>query len=137
MSNPSQAVDKAEEYYDSTEADSFYSNVSGGEDIHIGLYQSPDEAIAPASRRTVSTMAERIAGLGPDSRVIDIGAGYGGAARYLAETYGCHVTCLNLSNTQNAINEDKNAEAGLTGRIAVLHGSFEDIPTDDASFDLA
>ena len=137
MSSRSQAVAKAEEYYDSTEADSFYSNVWGGEDIHIGLYQTPDEAIAPASRRTVSTMAERIAGLGPDSRVIDIGAGYGGAARYLAATYGCHVTCLNLSTTQNAINEDKNAEAGLTGRIDVLHGSFEDIPTDDAGFDLA
>ena len=137
MSNRSQAVAKAEEYYDSSEADSFYSNVWGGEDIHIGLYRTPDEAIAPASRRTVTTMAERIAGLGPDSRVIDIGAGYGGAARYLAETYGCHVTCLNLSNTQNAINEAKNAEAGLTGRIDVLHGSFEDIPSVDAGFDLA
>ncbi|MEX2616525.1 MAG: methyltransferase domain-containing protein [Alphaproteobacteria bacterium] len=136
MSSRSQAVEKAEEYYDSSAADSFYRNVWGGEDIHIGLYRSPDEAIAPASRRTVSTMAERIAGLGPDSHVIDLGAGYGGSARYLAETHGCRVTCLNLSTTQNAINEEKNAEAGLTDRIDVLHGSFEDVPAEDARFDV-
>ena len=35
-------------YYDSQDADQFYEQVWGGEDIHIGLYATPDEAIATA-----------------------------------------------------------------------------------------
>ena len=136
MSRRSQAVQKAEEYYDSSEADAFYKNVWGGEDIHIGIYNTPDEEIAQASRRTVETMALQIPGLGRKTRVIDLGAGYGGSARHLAGTYGCHVTCLNLSETQNDLNRDKNAETDLDALIDVVHGSFEDIPVEDASVDL-
>lgn len=136
MSRQSQAVRKAEKYYDSGAADAFYREVWGGEDIHIGLYRAADEDIAAASHRTVTTMASRLKGLGSDSRVIDLGAGYGGAARYLAATFGCHVTCLNLSETQNDLNREKNTEAGLDGLIDVVHGSFEDIPAKDASFDV-
>ena len=136
MNRRSQAVRKAEEYYDSSEADAFYKNVWGGEDIHIGIYNTPDEDIAQASRRTVETMALQIPGLGRKTRVIDLGAGYGGSARHLAGTYGCHVTCLNLSETQNDLNRDKNAETDLDALIDVVHGSFEDIPAEDASVDL-
>jgi SAM-dependent methyltransferase len=35
-------------------------------------------------------------GLGPASRVLDIGSGIGGPARFLAHTTGCHVTALEL-----------------------------------------
>ena len=35
-------------------------------------------------------------GLGPTSRVLDIGAGVGGPARFLAHTTGCQVTALEL-----------------------------------------
>lgn len=136
MTRRSQAVQKAEEYYDSSEADAFYQNVWGGEDIHIGIYNTPDEDIAQASRRTVETMALQIPGLGRKTRVIDLGAGYGGSARHLAGTYGCRVTCLNLSETQNDLNRDKNAETDLDTLIDVVHGSFEDIPAEDASIDL-
>lgn len=136
MTRRSQAVQKAEEYYDSSEADAFYKNVWGGEDIHIGIYNTPDEEIAQASRRTVETMALQIPGLGRKTRVIDLGAGYGGSARHLAGTYGCRVTCLNLSETQNDLNRDKNAETDLDALIDVVHGSFEDIPVEDASVDL-
>jgi len=133
----SQAVATAEEYYDSSEADAFYLKVWGGEDIHIGLYEKPDEEIATASRRTVSTMAAALTDLDADSRIIDLGSGYGGSARYLAATFGCHVTCLNLSQTQNALNQKKNDETGLSSLIDVVHGSFEDIPSPAAQYDVA
>ena len=81
-------------------------------------------------------MALQIPGLGRKTRIIDLGAGYGGSARHLAGTYGCHVTCLNLSETQNDLNRDKNAETDLDALIDVVHGSFEDIPAEDASVDL-
>ena len=45
--------------------------------------------------------AAQVLRLGPSSRVLDIGSGLGGPARYLAHTTGCHVTALELqeSNT--------------------------------------
>jgi sarcosine/dimethylglycine N-methyltransferase len=125
------------DYYNSEDADRFYHDVWGGEDIHIGVYLQADEAIRTASERTVALMANRLKNLGPDSRVIDLGAGYGGAARWLARTKGCHVTCVNLSETQNARNRELTAAAGLGDRIRVLDGSFEDVPAEDNEFDVA
>ncbi|MGF1454757.1 MAG: SAM-dependent methyltransferase [Alphaproteobacteria bacterium] len=125
-----------EEYYDSDDADRFYHTVWGGEDIHVGLYEGPDDTIADASRRTVERMASYLSWLGPKARVLDLGAGYGGSARYLASRYGCHVTCLNLSRVENARNEAMNRQQGLSEKVGVVHGSFEDIPYGDDSFDL-
>lgn len=49
MNKPrSAAVAQAEAYYDSPDADSFYFTIWGGEDIHIGMYESDDEPIVPA-----------------------------------------------------------------------------------------
>lgn len=130
------AVKTAEDYYDSADADAFYAAVWGGEDIHVGLYESPDEDIAAASARTVRRMADAVKTLGPQSRVLDLGAGYGGAARHLASRYGAHVTCLNLSEAENERNRRLTAEAGLSDRIDVVHGAFEDLPYPDAGFDI-
>jgi len=136
MMSKSAAVETAEAYYDSTEADAFYQTIWGGQDIHIGIYSGDDEPIASASRRTVETMAGRLGEIGATTRVLDLGAGYGGSARYLAERFGCHVTCLNLSETQNALNRTLTGKAGLTERVRVVHGDFENIPEPDASFDI-
>ena len=136
MSDKSKPVAEAESYYDSSSADAFYRKLWGGEDIHVGIYQQPDEDIATASRRTVETMAEALETIGTDSRVIDLGAGFGGSARYLAERYGCHVTCLNLADNQNAYNRELTQAAGLADRIDVVHGSFEAVDAPAASFDI-
>lgn len=130
------AVSLAEAYYDSDDADHFYLRVWGGQDIHIGLYDPPEISITDASRQTVERMADRLEGLPSSARVLDLGAGYGGAARYLAQRYGCHVTCLNLSDTQNERNRRLTADAGLQDLVQVRHGNFEQIPEPDASFDV-
>jgi sarcosine/dimethylglycine N-methyltransferase len=127
----------ARDYYNSHDADRFYHDIWGGEDIHIGVYLKADEPIRDASERTVAIMASRLENLGADTSVVDLGAGYGGAARWLARRTGCHVTCVNLSETQNARNRELTAAAGLTERIRVIDGSFEDIPDADGSFDVA
>ncbi|MFP3907942.1 MAG: methyltransferase domain-containing protein [Acidimicrobiales bacterium] len=126
---------EAEQYYDSDDADAFYFDVWGGEDIHIGLYDG-DRSIAEASRETVAVMASRIEPLGPETRVLDLGAGYGGSARFLAERYRSPVVCLNISEVQNERNRQFNADRGLDSLVTVQHGSFEDVPADDDSFDV-
>jgi len=133
----SQAVRTAQDYYNSDDADNFYFHIWGGQDIHIGSYERADEDIATASGRTVSNMAARLHGIAAETRVIDIGAGYGGAARWLAHTYQCHVSCLNLSEAQNARNRTLTDAEGLTDLIDVIDGSFEDIPFADTQFDIA
>ncbi|MDV6011734.1 methyltransferase domain-containing protein [Haloechinothrix sp. LS1_15] len=131
----SSAVNTARDYYNSSDADNFYYVIWGGEDIHVGLYESDSEEIKAASRRTVEHMASKVK-IDANTRVLDAGAGYGGAARYLAKTYGCHVTCLNLSEVENERNRQLSEEQGLSHLIEVTDGSFEDMPYQDNSFDL-
>ena len=133
----SQAVKTAQDYYNSDDADNFYFHIWGGQDIHIGSYTSADEDIATASGRTVSNMAGRLHTVEAGTHVIDIGAGYGGAARWLAHTYLCHVSCLNLSEAQNTRNRVLTDAEGLTDLIDVIDGSFEEIPFPDGQFDIA
>jgi len=125
-----------EAYYDSDEADSFYAEIWGGEDIHIGVYQRPDEDVATASSRTVETVAGHVDFLKPEHRVLDLGAGYGGAGRYLATKFGCQVDCLNLSDVQNERNRVLTSNAGLSDLVHVVHANFESIPGPDARYDV-
>jgi SAM-dependent methyltransferase len=125
----------AEAYYDSDHANAFYSKIWGGEDIHVGCYEDTTD-IAAASVETENRMIRRLPGLGSGTTVLDLGAGYGGSARRLAAEHGCLVTCLNISEAQNDTNRSKNRQAGLEERIRVVHGSFDDIPEPDNSFDV-
>lgn len=138
LRNPTSAdavVAQAEAYYDSGDADNFYFQIWGGEDIHVGLYDTTDD-IAEASRLTVELMAKEASPISAETRILDIGAGYGGAARHLAHKFGCHVDCLNLSKTQNATNERLTKEQGLDKLIDVVWGNFENLPGKDADYDL-
>jgi len=134
----SETVQVTRAYYNHTDADNYYFHVWGGEDIHIGLYDRLDEDIATASRRTVERLADRIDGRlsSTASHVIDLGAGYGGAAHYLAQHFRCRVLALNLSETQNQRHREMNAAAGLSELIEVVDGTFEAIPAENASFDI-
>ncbi len=129
------AVDKAQDYYNSSPADEFYFKIWGGDHIHVGIYNHPEEPIKDASPRIVHMMAKKL-NLTADTKVLDLGSGYGGAARYLAKKFGCQVTCLNLSETQNERNESLTKKAGLNDLITIVEGNFEDIPFPDNSFDV-
>ncbi|MCB1937214.1 MAG: methyltransferase domain-containing protein [Nitrosomonas sp.] len=136
----SAAVDKARDYYNSEDADNFYSQVWGGEDIHIGLYQNSSESIAQASQRTVQVMAGHLPKLDATTVLLDLGSGYCGSARYLAKNYGAHVKAINLSDVENQRARTLNAAAGLSEKIEVIDGSFERLPFDtsgnDTGFDV-
>ena len=129
-------VKTTKDYYDSTDADEFYYRVWGGEDIHIGIYDSPDEDIFTASARTVKKMTSLLPSIDENTKVLDMGSGYGGSARYLASEFGCHVTCLNLSDTENERNKARTKEKGLEHLIDIHSDNFEKMPYDDESFDL-
>ncbi|WP_306118936.1 MULTISPECIES: methyltransferase domain-containing protein [unclassified Roseitalea] len=127
--------DITEDYYDSDDADTFYSTIWGGEDLHVGRYAETDD-IRTASDRSIEAMLARLGTLGAETRVLDMGAGYGGAMRTLVRKTGCQAVCLNISETQNEYNLGKVRAARLADRIAIRHGVFEDVPERDESFDV-
>ena len=132
----SDVVETARDYYNSADADTFYKMVWGGEDLHIGLYEYQDEPIGDASRRTVAHMADLLGEPQPEWRVLDMGAGYGGVARYLVENYGCDVTALNLSEKENERDREINKARKLDHKITVVDGSFEKVDEPDESYDV-
>ena len=122
------AVNTARDYYNSEDADYFYRKIWGGEDIHIGLYETAGEPISVASQRTVQTMASYLPPLNVEDVVLDLGSGYCGAARYLAKTYGVCIKALNLSEVENRRARELNLAAHLSEKIQVIDGSFEILP---------
>ncbi len=127
QNNLSSAEVLTESYYDSSDADRFYEQVWGGEDIHIGLYDETDN-IPEASRKTATTMVDSLQGLNDQSRVIDLGAGYGGSARYLAMLAGCNVTCLNISEVQNTRNRELTRQKAWTRRSRYVMAALKKFP---------
>ncbi len=135
MAENENLVNITQDYYDSEDADNFYFQVWGGEDIHIGIYK-PGDPISTASKRSVETMAGMIHDLDKEKKILDIGAGYGGAARFLVSHYPCEVVCLNLSEVENDRNKKKNVSLGLDQRISVIAGNFENLPFENEQFDV-
>lgn len=133
--NEADIRDVTENYYDSDDADAFYSNIWGGEDLHIGLYDDTQD-IRTASDATIDRMADALPAINGDTRILDMGSGYGGAMRRVVDRFGCSATCLNLSEVQNDTNRHKTRLAGLADKIRVVHGVFENIPEPDGSYDV-
>jgi sterol 24-C-methyltransferase/phosphoethanolamine N-methyltransferase len=74
-------------------------------------------------------------GLHSASRVLDIGSGLGGPARFLAHTAGCHVTALELQPRLDEIVAGLTQRCGLSERVKHLCGDALSHPIPDAAFD--
>jgi SAM-dependent methyltransferase len=72
-----------------------------------------------------------------DERLLDIGAGIGGPARWIAARCGCHVTGIDLTAEFCEAADSLNLAAGLSGRVRIIRGSALALPVPDAAFDAA
>ena len=55
----------------------------------------------------------------------------------MVKRFGCHVDCVNLSEAQNQRDREITAEAGLSHKIEVIDGNFENLTQQDSQFDIA
>lgn len=87
-------------------------------------------------RKATLELGEKM-NLNARSHVLDIGSGLGGPARTLAETYGCRVTGIDLTqafcNAATAMSD----WVGLGGRVSFRQGDATNLPFENRTFDAA
>lgn len=69
------------------------------------------------------------------SRVLEIGSGLGGPARFLAHTTGCHVTALEIQEDMQTVAAELTARCGLADRVSHVLGDALTCPLPESSFD--
>jgi sarcosine/dimethylglycine N-methyltransferase len=100
------------------------------------------DALAPLDQfhgRGPLATQELVALLKPQAgeRLLDIGSGIGGPARWIAAKFECHVTGVDLTPEFCAAAEELNAAADLVDRVRIINGSALALPVPDAAFDAA
>ncbi|MGY6253185.1 class I SAM-dependent methyltransferase [Paraburkholderia caledonica] len=87
--------------------------------------------------RGIAATAElaALAGITSDMSVLDIGSGVGGPARFLAATYGCRVTGIDLSEPFVDAARYLSRRTGQSERVSFHAGSALGLPFDGNCFD--
>ena len=68
-------------------------------------------------------------------RLVDIGCGLGGPARYLAERFGCEVEGIDITEPFVVAGNRLTEMVGLTERVTIRHGDGQSLPYEDRRFD--
>jgi SAM-dependent methyltransferase len=76
-------------------------------------------------------------GLGPGMRVLDVGSGVGGPARYIAATYDCDVVGIDLTEEFCRVAGRLAERVGLGDRVEYRPGNALAMPFADGAFDAA
>ncbi len=85
-------------------------------------------------RVATRAVAEKLA-LSPGQKVLDVGCGLGGTARYLAGAHQCQVAGVDITPEYVEVGERLNRDLGLDDRVSLKVASALAMPFDDASFD--
>ncbi len=112
----------------------------------LGAWGKEDGPLTPADLapidqfhvggRAATLALAGLAALAPTDRVLDLGGGFGGPARTIADAYGCTVTVLDLTAAYCAVGELLTTRVGLGDRVSFRQGDALAAPFPDASFDL-
>lgn len=81
-----------------------------------------------------AALADR-AGITAESRVLDVCAGLGGPARYLARSRGCRMVALELNHGRAAGAADLSRRVGLGHAVQVVRADAQALPFANACFD--
>jgi sarcosine/dimethylglycine N-methyltransferase len=78
----------------------------------------------------------QLAGIATGMSVLDVGSGVGGPARFLAATYGCRVTGVDLSEPFVDAARYLTERTGQSGQLLFKTASALELPFDDGRFDI-
>ena len=74
-------------------------------------------------------------GIARGTRWLDVGSGIGGASRYAAQRFGCHVTGIDLTPEFCTAADALTERVGMTGQVSFHQGSALDTKFEDGEFD--
>ncbi len=77
----------------------------------------------------------KLAGIEADTDILDLGSGVGGPARFLAATYGCRVTGIDLSEPFVEAARYLTERTGQTGQVSFQTASALELPFEGDRFD--
>ena len=84
---------------------------------------------------TTRDQAKRVS-ITDESRVLDVGCGIGGPARYLAHTYGCRVNGIDLTPELVETGRVLTEHCKLADRVVLQVGNALELPYPDETFDV-
>jgi ubiquinone/menaquinone biosynthesis C-methylase UbiE len=95
---------------------------------------SPADEFHLGGRQATIDLAEQL-DIHSDMRLLDVGCGIGGPARHLADTFGCHVSGIDLTEGYVTVANSLSRRVGLADLVGCRQGTALDLPFDEASFD--
>ena len=84
--------------------------------------------------RATRELADRL-NIAPGQRILDIGCGVGGPARYFAKRFGCDVDGIDITPAFVDAAIRLTDDLGLSDVVRIQQGDGTDLPYGDASFD--
>ncbi|MFM0004381.1 MULTISPECIES: SAM-dependent methyltransferase [Paraburkholderia] len=113
--------------------------------IALAVFGPEDQQLTPQQlgaldqfhTRGLAATAElaKLAGITADMAVLDVGSGVGGPARFLAATYGCRVTGIDLSEPFVDAARYLTRRTGQSEQVSFHAASALDLPLDGSRFD--
>jgi ubiquinone/menaquinone biosynthesis C-methylase UbiE len=113
--------------------------------IALAVFGPEDQQLTPQQlgaldqfhTRGLAATAElaKLAGITADMAVLDVGSGVGGPARFLAATYGCRVTGIDLSEPFVDAARYLTRRTGQSEQVSFRAASALDLPFDGSRFD--
>ena len=97
---------------------------------------APVDEFHHGGRAATAAFAPRLK-LRPGVKLLEIGSGIGGPARYFARHHGCRVTGIDLTEEFVAVSRALTRRLGMEGQVSFEQGSALSMGFSDATFDVA
>lgn len=92
-------------------------------------FPTGQEGLAEAQHAKLRHLCRKLR-LQPGERLLDVGCGWGGLARFAAREFGVQVTGITLSQEQLALARERVAEEGLQAQVQLELKDYRDLPQD-------
>ncbi|THG79499.1 methyltransferase domain-containing protein [Pseudomonas sp. A-1] len=92
-------------------------------------YETGTEDLDTAQQAKLRHLCRKLR-LAPGERLLDVGCGWGGLARYAAREFGAEVYGITLSREQLRLARERVAEEGLQDRVQLDYLDYRDLPGD-------
>ncbi len=92
-------------------------------------FETGDEDLEQAQQAKLRHLCRKLR-LKPGERLLDVGCGWGGLARYAAREFGVQVHGITLSQQQLELGRERVAAEGLAGQVTLELMDYRDLPRD-------